>query len=338
MKFKKFALGISATILATLVAVVFASLASAQTPPTQAAPAGPHPVRLVGTVSSVSASSLALATRQGDMTVNVSANTWIIVQKNGAPVQGGLSDIVSGKLALVGGMTTSDPKVVDARTVAQGIAASTARAGLGQRAKPAVKGRATAALATHLASGTITAIDGSTITLKGDKVPQVTVKTAADTVVLNNGFVTLSSLKVGDKVQVLGQPVKPAGQKLPSTSATPATPSTNPLVPANRTITAWGIRVDSGATKLLAGRVTAVNGNTLTVKTRDNRNGQTVNISSSTAFKVLNIANKTPSLATGSLTDVKVGSNLVLEGTPSADAKSFGATAVVVLPGRLQQK
>src|SRR5437762_161726 len=141
MKFKKFALGISATVAATLAVIVFAGMASAQTPPTTTTPAGPHPIRLVGTITSISTSSLLLATRQGDMTVNVSANTWIIVGKNGSASQGSLSDLVTGKIALVGGMTTADPKTVDARTIAQGVAAATARAGLGQGVKPGPKAR-----------------------------------------------------------------------------------------------------------------------------------------------------------------------------------------------------
>jgi hypothetical protein len=339
MKFKKFALGISATIAALLTAMLFAGMASAQTPPAQTVPAGPHPIKLAGTVSSVSSGSLVLATRQGDMTVNVSADTWIIVRKNGAASQGTLSDLVTGKPALVGGMTTSDPKVVDARTIAQGVPANTARAGLGQPGKPGARGRAIAAITTHLASGTVTAINGNTITLKGDKVAQVIVQTAPDTVVLNNGFVSVSSLKVGDSVQVLGQPVRPAaGQKPPTATGTPSTPRTRPQLPASRTLDAWAIRVDNGTTRLMLGHVSAVNGNTLTVKTRDNRTGQTVNIGASTAFKVLTLANRTSSLATGSISDVHVGSNIVLEGTLSADGKSFAAAAVIVLPGRPQQK
>src|SRR6476646_10675994 len=129
MKFKKFSLAITGLIAGLLSVTLFVGMAAAQTiitdtPPTQTTPSGPHPVKLTGNVKSIASSSLVLTTRQGDMTVNFNAQTWIVVQKNGAATQGSVSDLVTGKAAVVAGMTTSDPKVVDARTIAQGATAA----------------------------------------------------------------------------------------------------------------------------------------------------------------------------------------------------------------------
>jgi hypothetical protein len=340
MRFKNFALGISATLAGVLALGLFTGFAEAQaifiqTTPVQTGPTGPHPTRLAGNVTSVSSNGLVLATRQGDFTINVSASTWVVVQKNGAAAQGTLADIVTGQPAVVGGMTTSDPKVVDARTVAQGPKANGGARPNAPRGNRGAPGRAAAGIVQHVAAGTITAINGSTITLKGEKVAEVTVKTTASTVVLNGGFVAVSSLKVGDKVQVLGAPEKPAtAPTTPANPGTPNTPRTRPQVPASRTIDAWGIRVDNGTTKLSMGQVTAVNGNVLTVKTPENRGGLTVNVDSSTAYRVLTIANQTASLGSAALSNVQVGSNLIVDGALSSDGKSLSAKAVIILPSK----
>jgi len=325
MKLKKFALMISSMVAGLMAVTLFAGMAGAQTiltatPARQAAQSGPHPMRVAGNVKSLAISSLVLTTRQGDLTVNVSPQTWIVVQKNGAAVQGSISDLVTGKRAEVAGMTTADPKVIDARTVAQVAQARGVPGNNGARDRAAVAG------VEHMAAGTITAINGSTITLKGEKVPQVIVQTTANTVVLNNGFVSVSSLKVGDEVYIIGAPDK--------TARTPTTPGTRPQVPASRTLTAWAIKVENGTSKLALGRVTAVNGNVLTVKTPSNRGGLTVNVDATTAYKTLTVsaADRSVSLAPAGLSDVKVGSQLALEGALSGDGKSLAAKAVIVLP------
>ena len=330
MKMKKFSLAITGTIAALLAITLFAGMAAAQTiitdtPPAQTPPSGPHPVRLAGNIKSIASSSLVLTTRQGDMTVNVSAQTWIVVQKNGVATQGSISDLVTGKAAVVAGMTTSDPKVVDARTIAQGATAAGAPNNNGARGKAAV------AAVEHMAAGTITAINGSTITLKGEKVPQVVINTTANTVVLNNGFVSVSSLKVGDEVYVIGAPDKSA--TVPS--ATPTTPGTRRQPPESRTLTAWAIKVENGTSKLALGRVTAVNGNTLTVKTAAKRGSLTVNVDASTGYKnvTISMVDRSVTLAPAALSDIKVGSNLVIEGALSGDGKSLAAKAVIIVPG-----
>src|SRR5690242_5732259 len=65
----------------------------AQTPGTGNT-ATPHAVRYAGRVQSVSASGLVLqAGRNQTINVNVSSNTWVVVENNNACVTGQLSDI-----------------------------------------------------------------------------------------------------------------------------------------------------------------------------------------------------------------------------------------------------
>ena len=298
---------------------VAAVSAQAPTPPPSASttPATGQPVRLIGMVSSVAAGSLVLTTRRGDVTVNMSADTFIVVRKNDQPAEGTAADLVTGKPASVLGVTTSDPNVVDARTITQGTRWS------GKRLVDRPKVRRAAE---HLAAGTITAINGNTITLQGVRVPEVIVETGADTVVLNNGFTTVGSLKVGDKVAVLGAPQKPANR----------TPGTKPALPQSRTIKAWGLRVENGSTQLSAARVDSVSGYTLTVRTLKNRSGVTIQLDAGTEYKSLAVspADRSATLADATQADVKVGSNLIIEGVPSADGATLTAVAVVILPDR----
>lgn len=339
MHIRKIQIGLVLTAATIVALVAFGGLASAavrfvaQTPTAQSSQANPHPIRLAGTVSSVSSGSLVLAARQGNYTINVGANTWIVVQQNGAAIQGSLSDIVTGKPAIIAGMTSTDPTVVDARIVAQGKFRSSLGATGGASGQFGARGQL--AIAQHAASGSITSISGSTITLKGAVVPQVIVQTTVDTIVLNSGFATIGSLKVGDTVQVFGTPVKPAttpGQQPPS----PIPGSTSP-VPASRTIDAWAVRVDNGSSQLMVGHVTNVSGNTLTVKTPARKKAVTITVDASTGYKTLSKANKTVTLASGSLSDVTLGSNLIIEGTPNANGTTFAAGSVIVLPGSKKQ-
>lgn len=269
-----------------------------------------QPVQLMGKVSSKSANSLTLTTLRGDFTVNVSSDTFIMVEQNGQRATATLSDLAANKATLVVGTATSDAKVVDARLIAQGA---------GNIARFLANHPGARRALEHTAAGTITGISGSTITLKGVNVDTVVVETLANTVVLNNGFTSVSSLKVGDKVAILGKPDKAAnGTQLPST----------------RTIKAWGIRVENNTTELRIARVDTVSGNTMTVKTPRNRDGLTVILDANTAYKVLTInrADMTTTLSPAAQADVKAKSNLIVEGTVSADGKSITARAIIILP------
>ena len=83
-----------------------------------------------------------------------------------------------------------------------------------------------------------------------------------------------------------------------------------------------------GATALLrspAGKITAIDGNTLTIETRTG-GVQKVNIGSSTTV------NK---MSAGSQTDLKVGDTVIAAGTARADGTSFDASSVSQVPPEL---
>ncbi len=300
---------LSTGILTAALAIgLFGGVASAQTPP--ASPDTPRPIRLLGRVDVVTANAITLTTRQGQATANVGPNTWIIVRQTGGRcVEGTLRDIQTTKPAAVAGMTTAERGVVNARVVTQGgcaVPAQRSNAG-------AEKGRAGERLG---AEGSIKAINGSTLTLATDRGPEVTVSTTTDTVVLNSGFKSVSSLKVGDRIDVLGGPAKPADKS--TTSA--------------RTLNAWGIRVIAPGNGIVTGHVQSVNGNTVTLRTPANRAGITVTLDSSTAYKSLARADGKAALTNVTQADVKVGANLIVEGIASGDGKTITAKAVILLP------
>src|SRR5437868_3878766 len=99
-------IGIGLVAIMTVAALSFAavSVVSAQTPTpgkTAPAPTAGSPVRIIGKVTSTSATSIVLTTPNGNVTANISANTFIVVQKNGANAQGTASDLVIGQPAIV---------------------------------------------------------------------------------------------------------------------------------------------------------------------------------------------------------------------------------------------
>jgi len=337
----KLLLGTGAAAMAVLIIVALAlataGLVSAQTPTgspntapsTTTALASPgSPRYLNGKVTTVSAGSIVLATGKGNITANISTNTYIIVKKNGAPATGSTTDLVVGENANVIGQATADATVVDARLITQGGVFGGKFAprapGRGQNNSNANKLRG-AELLQHTAAGTITAINGDVITLQGVKVAVVNVNTNANTLVLNNGFSTVGSLKVGDKVEVLGQPARP-------NTGTATRPGNT------RDLNAWGIRVDNGTTRMEVAHVGAIKGNTVTTALRKNGSVKSINFDSNTKFKTLTISlapgASNFSFADASQSDVQVNSNIVVEGVVSSDGTSLNAQSVIILPSR----
>lgn len=323
---------IGAAIAAVVAGGYFSAAANAQSsththaPGAKQAQTGPHPTRIMGKVSAVGAGSITITTRQGDVTANISPNTWVVVRTGKSNSQGSISDIVKDKVAVVAGMTTSDPKVVDARVVAEGAKLDGSLGNVG-RAKGQSKGAAGQRLAEHTAEGTVKSVNGSTLTITNQKGQDVNVATTANTMVLNNGFQSVSSIKAGDKVQVLGTPQR-------KDKSAPATP-------ANLQVNAWALRVENAGTQLSRGHIAgAVTGNTFTLKTAKNSGGLTVNVTASTAYKTLNVsvADHKASLGNAAQTDLKADSNVIVDGTLSADGKTLNATAVIILPNKADLK
>jgi hypothetical protein len=332
MKNKIAVMGASAA--AALVALgSFAGLAAAQPPaqtPTNQTPpqsTEPAPVRFVGMVQSVGTNDIQLRTQRGPVDANVNDRTWILVERNNRCVEGTLTDIQTNQPAGVAGMTTGNPGEVNARMVAQGRRCMRSIMGDGADKVPGKEGVAKAA-ANHAAMGTIKSISGSTIVLTIERGGEVTINTTANTIVLNNGFAALSTLKVGDRVGVLGAPDKPAQGTKPDRA-----PGQRPSGPQSRTINAWGIRVVTDATQLVGGRVESISGNTVTLTGPRKDAPLTVTLSGSTAYRSATVTDRQITLANAAQADIKVGSILFVEGARSAD-NNLAAKAVVIMPAK----
>lgn len=326
MKRTNLALGASVLTVAASVAI-FAGVAAAQTPPppTSGASTQPHPSHITGSVVSVSTTtnSFTLTTKKGQVTANVASGAWIVVEKDKNCVEGTLQDIQAQKSVEVSGMTTAQSGVINARVIMQG---KCAREGMGGNAG-AKNGKGANNIGQHVAAGSIKAINSNTITISTEKGTDVNVVTNVGTTVLNNGFQSVGTLKVGDKVEVMGSPVKN------DKTAQPTQPSQT-TKPEQRTLHAWVIRVVSDSTKLVTGHVESLNGNTVTLRTpkAKDSNGMTITLDSNTGYKSAQVMDKQVTVAAAAQADVKVGSVLTVEGAPSADGKSITAKAVVIMP------
>ena len=273
--------------------------------------ANPHPIHLQGEVKAVGANSITLATRGGEVTANVGPNTWIVVQKPDGPGQGSISDLKANMPATVAGMTTNDPKVVDARTITQGVGGD--RRGPGRHRRPGPP---------DVGGGTIKSVSGNTLTVTNNRGRDVQVEATADTVVLDSGFKTVSALKVGDRVQVLGVPQRVNRNARPT--------------PDNLKVNAWAVRVVRPGVELVGGRVEAASANTVTLNRLRDADGLPVNLGAATQYRKLTISvtDRKATLGNATQADVKAGSHIVVEGTRSADGKTFNATSVIIVPGK----
>ncbi len=293
---------------------LFAPSASAAGPGqvhAQAQRSNPHPIHLFGEVKAIGTNTITLATRGGDVTANIGPNTWIVVRKADGPGQGTINDLKLNTPATVAGMTTNDPKVVDARVVKQGV--PDGRPGPGDHRGPDRR---------QVGGGTIKSISGNTIVVTTNRGMDITVETTADTVVLDNGFKAVSALKAGDRVQVLGVPQRVDRNARPS--------------PDNLKVNAWAVRVVREGVELAGGRVDGISGNTLTLDRRGPRDGVTVNLSAATQYRqlVISTTDRKATLRNASQADIKTGSHIIVEGTRSADGTTLNATSVIIVPGR----
>jgi hypothetical protein len=251
-----------------------------------------------------------LETRAGTITVTVSDQTWVVVEEAGRAVEGTLADLATGKPAAVAGILSADGRTLAARTVAQGPLARRLADRLARTQR-----QLAARTLQHVGSGTITSISGSTITLEGDRIPEVVVTTRPETIVLRAGFSDLSTLQVGEHVQVLGVPVRPAAGDSGST----------------RTLDAWALRVDGGTTGFFQGRVSRVDGYTLVANNLRGRGRLIVKMDGATEYKRLTISNGQPVITAASLADVRAGVHIAVEGPVAPDGRSIAAKAMIVL-------
>jgi hypothetical protein len=347
MRFRNGALATGA--VATLAALgLVVSVAGAQGMPGRLLTAddSPHPIQVGGRVDKVDAAtnSLTLAAPKGSFTVSITDKTWVLAEKNGKCGEATLADIKANQNVMVAGMTTTTANQINARAIVQG-GCFAGKAGIGpggpggklggpggrgpgKHGGP--KGDMLDVLGKHMAMGTIKSVSGNTIILSSERGDEVTVTTTANTVVLSGGFKATSTLKAGDKVQVLGSP---AGMPMPKKPAPGEAPADKPK-PA-RNIEAWGIRIVTDASKLVVGRVEKVDGNTITLRTRqDGKNAapHTITLDGSTAYKSATLADRKVGLSNAAQADVKVGSIIMVEGVTSANANTLAAKAVILMP------
>jgi hypothetical protein len=315
MKTNKKALGIGLATVA-LIGMLPVASASAQTPP-QGTDTTPRPVRIMGRVDTVTGNGLTMTTRRGPVTANVGTNTWIVVERDQRCVEGTLQDIQPQRPATVAGMTTGQPGVINARVVTQGRC--------GHHSEPGKERPGEKRSGHHVAAGSIKAINGSNITIATERGQDVTLITTANTAVLNNGFKAVGTLKVGDKVEVIGGPVKGDAQQGQGQQA-------------QRAINALAIRVVSDNTRLVTGHVESMSGNSLVLRTPANRDGITVTLDGSTGYKAAQASDRQVTLTNATQADVKVGSVLTIEGVASSDGKSMAAKAVIIMPGEGKQR
>src|SRR5689334_7755098 len=97
--------------IGTLGSIAYASgprQAQTQSPGAAPSAATSRVVRLAGKVQSVSSTGLVLqASRTRTVNVTTGPNTWILVQKNNTCTEGQLSDLQTGKVATIAGISAS---------------------------------------------------------------------------------------------------------------------------------------------------------------------------------------------------------------------------------------
>lgn len=156
------------------------------------------------------------------------------------------------------------------------------------------------------AGGTVTAINGTTLTLRTEEGTETVKTTAATTFTKERETLKLSQLHVGDVVR--------AGVPRPAGTANPGT-----VTPGTGTVTAERIEV---VLPVLTGRVTAVNSGGYTMTGPD---GQYLTVTTTSATRYYS-GSSTTTAAT-----VKVGTHIVAEGAQDSLTK-LTADVVTVAP------
>jgi hypothetical protein len=180
------------------------------------------------------------------------------------------------------------------------------------------------------AAGTVTAINGSSITIKPDANLPASRQSVTTIVVDSNTKYSagpktggtspsLSSIKAGTFLLVTGT-LSSDGKTLTATRVF--------ILPSAPSI---GVHIEAGGPHA-SGTVTAIKGDTVTIKPDVAAWGDdatssvtTVNLTGSTQYFA-------GPMATGSKSSVVVGSHIIVQGTLSSDGKSITASRVIVLP------
>lgn len=159
-----------------------------------------------GTITAINGSAITVRTSSGSTKVTTTSSTAVSVAKTGT-----VADIVAGDHVIVIG-STSGAKVTATQIVDRGKTSTTTTgqpaaggAPRGGGVLPPGGGGPQSGSAGRPTDGTVTKVDGSTLTVKGADGTTSTVSTGSTTKVTVESTASLSDLAAGDAVQVMGQ-------------------------------------------------------------------------------------------------------------------------------------
>jgi hypothetical protein len=180
---------------------------AAQTTQGGGAARGPGGMGTQGTITAINGATITVKTAAGTTKVTTSAATMVSVAKTGT-----VTDIAIGDHVMVAG-TTAGTKITASRIVDRGKTAMSATGQAGSAGAPPSgpsggppsgggpqfggSGRPT--------DGTVTKVNGSTITIQGTDGKPYTVATGSSTKVTIESAGSLSNLAKGDTIHVMGQ-------------------------------------------------------------------------------------------------------------------------------------
>ena len=338
-------LGISVAALLTLALLVGAGLsrsapAVAQTVPPAAAPDNPtgteHPapapanpgapvVVADGKIAELTATGFTLNVPRGTITVLVSAATWIVVG-GAAPVEGDATTLKVNMGVHVEGTRPADGQIA-ARVVRE--------LGAGPReAQPPRRDQGSGQEGPHPGPnadqlhGTVSAVDSMSVTITLASGRTVPVQVNAATIVYKGGFVPVTTLQTGDKVEIVPRLLRPAAPRRPAPDNPTAPPanaqSATPGVP-----TAGLIWVPQANERFVRGRVEKVEGTTRLVSTP----GGLLTVQLGEATAVQRLAAPDQAATAAGPADLVVDTPVLIFGTAVAgQARTLSASAVVALP------
>jgi hypothetical protein len=184
--------------------------------------------------------------------------------------------------------------------------------------------------------GTITAVQGTTLTLTLEQNRPVEVGTTDATLVLKNGVAAVSDLQVGDRVVVNPSMIGP-GARGPQARPGPPPGRGNPAAPGRQNrpqgpapvVRAGIIWAAQDGEQLLHGMVQAVDGNTLTLRGPDAQ--FKVQLGSGTTYRRIESPEKAAVVAAQG--DLKAQTPVLIVGTNvSKENRTMDAKAVILLP------
>ena len=334
MNKKYIAIVVGLATVATVGATALAMTASADTtvtPATQSQHKGSHQSGVMGTVSAVSGNSITVTSKKftrgaTGTTPTATTITYTVDATNSTVTKSGAASTVSA-------IAVGDTVMIQGTVSGTSVTATAIRDGVMTR-KPGTFG-ATGAHTNNGVMGTVSAVNGTTLTVtskarpnKGSSTTTTTATPVTYTVDATNATVTksgtassVSAIAVGDTVMVQGT--------VSGTSVTATTIRDGVMTRTPGTFGATGAHTNNG----VMGTVSAVNGTTLTVtsKARPNRGSSaTATVATPVTYTVdASSATVTKSGTASSVSAIAVGDTIMVRGTVSGT----NVTAKTIMDG-----